>query len=515
MKILTAAQMRDFDRAAIETRGIRGAQLMERAGRAVAERAVRLAREAPAGDIVIICGRGNNGGDGFVAARHLAGRGFRVQVFLAAEREAVTGDAGENLGRLAEAGIEAVEVADAAPVAAACRDAALVVDALLGTGLSGEVRGLAADLIRAMNEAGRPVLAVDVPSGLEADTGAELGVAVQAVETVTMGLPKLGLCLYPGMDRAGRLTVADIGFPPDLVAASPCAAELTEAAWVARLLPKRDRSAHKGEFGRLLVVAGSVGMTGAATLAAESALRAGTGLAYVGCPGSLNDILEVKLTEALTHPLPETPERSLDSTGLSRILELSEEMDVLAIGPGVSRHPGTAQLIRGLVAQGRKPFVLDADGLTACADEPSALEGAHAAAVITPHPGEMSRLMGISTGEVQAKRYEVAQAAARRFRAVVVLKGAYTIIAEGERTMINPTGNPGLATGGTGDVLTGVVASLLGQGLAPFEAAAAGAYLHGLAGDIAAERRGRASLIAGDLVEALPEAFARVLRASE
>ncbi len=512
MKIVTAAQMRALDRAASEGRGLAGRVLMERAGTAVAEAAARLARERPLGDVVIVCGRGNNGGDGFVAARHLVKLGFPVRVLLVGAAAEVAGDAQENLQRLQEAALTASEVQQAAPVAEACRQASVVVDALLGTGLSGEVRGLAAEVIQAMNEAGPPVLAVDIPSGLEADTGAVLGVAVRAVATVTMGLPKLGLYLYPGMDFAGEISVADIGFPDDLVAESPFAATLTEAEWVGQLLPRRVRSAHKGDLGRVLLIAGSVGMTGAATLAAEAALRAGTGLAYVGVPESLNDVLEVKLTEALTYPLPETPERSLHRRALDRILARSEEMDALAIGPGVSRHPETAALIRELVARVQKPFVLDADGLNAVAEDPSALEGEHAPCVLTPHPGEMSRLLGLSIGEVQAKRLEVARAAAARFRSTVVLKGQYSVVADAERLMLNPTGNPGMATGGTGDVLTGVIASLIGQHLSVFKAAAAGAYLQGLAGDVAAEQVGPVSLLAGDLVTALPEAFRRVRR---
>ncbi len=510
MKILTAAQMRYLDRTA-QDHGIPGAILMERAGRAVAEAALRLV-EGEEGPIVIICGRGNNGGDGFVAARHLIHMGLDVQVFLAARADDVSGDARTNLLRLPEVGLEAIELTDPAPVAAACQNASLIVDALLGTGLSGEVRGLVADLIRVMNDSARAILAVDLPSGLDSDTGAILGVAVRARETVTLGLPKLGLYLYPGQDLAGDITVADLGFPADLVAATPSAAELTEPDWVGRQIPRRDRSANKGDFGRVLIVAGSVGMTGAACLAAQAALRAGAGLVYVGCPASLNDILEVKLTEAITIPLPETEERTLHPSARDRVLTLADSMDVLAIGPGLSRHPGTAQLVRDLVARCPKPFVLDADGLNAVAEDTSVLTGDHAPAVLTPHPGELARLLGASVSEVQAHRAELARKAAQIFRSVLVLKGAYSLsVEDNQRLMVNPTGNPGLATGGTGDVLTGIIASLIGQGLTPFIAAAAGAYVHGLAGDIVADRLGHVSLIAGDLLAALPESLLHVM----
>ena len=511
MKIVTAQQMRELDRRAIQERGIPGLTLMENAGRAAAEAAARLTRKSNDRPIVILCGRGNNGGDGFVAARHLRELGRRVQVFLAAARADVAGDAEANLRRLEEGGIEVTEVEDPQPVVSSFCSAGLVVDALLGTGLSGRVRGLPGQLIEAVNACGLPVLAVDVPSGLDADTGEPLGLAVRAAETVTMGLPKIGLLLYPGMDYVGRLTVADIGFPPDLVNDSPSLADLMEPEWVRMLLPRRRRSAHKGSFGRVLVIAGSEGMTGAACLCAQGALRVGAGLVTVGCPASVNDILEVKLTEAMTFPLPETYSRTLDTRALALILELAEEASVVAMGPGLSREPETAVLVRRLVARVERPIVIDADAINALADAAMILEGDHAPAVLTPHPGEMARLMGVATDKVQARRAYFTEAAARRFRSAVVLKGARSIVAERGRPLtVNPTGNPGMASGGTGDVLTGMVAGLIALGLLPFEAAAAATYLHGLAGDIAADRVGEASMVASDLLEALPAAIRRV-----
>jgi len=505
--------MRDLDRAAIQQWGIPGLTLMENAGRAVADAARRLSAADSERPVVFVCGTGNNGGDGFVAARHLSEQGRRVRVLLAGSRDRVTGDALENLRRLDEAGIEVVEIDDAQVAARVLPQAALIVDALLGTGLSGKVRGLPGQLIEVINDSGRPVLAVDVPSGLDADSGEPLGIAVRAIETVTMGLPKIGLCLYPGMDYAGRITVANLGYPAELVADAPGVGELIDPEWVGLLLPRRLPSAHKGQFGRVLVIAGSVGMTGAAAMCAEAALRVGAGLVTVGCPASVNDILEVKLTEAMTFPLPETYLRTLDTPALALILELAEDADVLAVGPGLSRQPETAVLIRRLVARVGKPMVIDADALNALADATVLLEGQHAPAVLTPHPGEMARLMGVSTGKIQAKRAHFAEAAAKRFRSVAVLKGARSIIAESGRPLtFCPTGNPGMATGGTGDVLTGTIAGLIAQGLLPFEAAAAGVYLHGLAGDIAAERVGEPSLLAGDVLEALPEAIQRVSR---
>ena len=511
MKIVTAQQMRELDQKAIQERGISGLTLMENAGRAVAEAAARLTAECTDRPIIIVCGRGNNGGDGFVAARYLRDLGRRVKVLLAAARSEVTGEAEANLRRLEEVGIEVTEVEGPEPAAEHFCAAGLVVDALLGTGLSGKVRGLPGRIIEAMNGCARPVLAVDVPSGLDADTGEPLGLAVRAVETVTMGLPKMGLFLYPGMDCVGRVTVADIGFPPDLVNETPSVADLMEPEWVRMLLPRRRRSAHKGSFGRVLVIAGSAGMTGAAYLCAQGALRVGAGLVTVGCPASVNDILEVKLTEAMTFPLPETYSRALDTRALALILELAEEASVVAMGPGLSREPETAVLVRRLAARMEQPMVIDADGLNALADASMIFEGEHAPAVLTPHPGEMARLMGVATEKVQARRAHFAEAAAKRFRSAIVLKGARSIVAEAGRPLtVNPTGNPGMASGGTGDVLTGMTAGLIAQDLLPFEAAAAATYLHGLAGDIAADRVGEASMAASDLLEAVPAAIRQV-----
>lgn len=516
MKIVTAEQMRELDRKAIEERGIAGLTLMENAGRAVADAAYRMTEDVPERPIAIVCGCGNNGGDGFVASRHLADMGREVRVVLAAARSEVSGDARDNLLRLETSGIALDEIQDAAAAGQLITHAGLIVDALLGTGLSGKVRGLVGKLIEAINDSGKPVLAVDIPSGLNSDSGEPLGMAVRAKETVTMGLPKLGLILHPGADYAGRLTVADIGFPSDLVAESQSAGDLTDPQWVRMLLPERAKSANKGDFGRVLVIAGSAGMTGAACLCAEAALRVGAGLVTVGCPASLNDILEVKLTEAMTLPLPETYQRSLDTRALALILEHAEGATALAIGPGISRQPEAAALVRRLVARVERPMVIDADGLNALADASVLLEGEHAPAVLTPHPGEMGRLMGVATERIQARRAYFAEAAANRFHSVIILKGAYSLIAEpGRHLVANPTGNPGMATGGTGDVLTGTVAGLIAQGLLPFEAAAAGAYLHGLAGDIAARRVGEASLIAGDVVAALPQAICQTLSGVE
>jgi len=522
VKVVTSAQMQAIDRRAIDEFGIPGEALMENAGRAVFG-AVRgylggFARRS----IAILCGRGNNGGDGMVVARLAQEHGARVHVFLAARRQDMRGDAGLNLEKARQSGIRVTEITedfgDAVPdsLRRACEQADIIVDALLGTGAKGAAQGVIASLVNVINRTkssrGIPVISVDIPSGVDADTGAVPGPAVQADCTVTMGLPKLGLVLFPAAAHAGRLRVADIGIPPHIIEQAEFAAELIEEAHVASLFKPRRPDAHKGDFGRVFIVAGSVGMTGAAALCAEAALRSGAGLVTLGVPASLNDILEVKLTEVITAPLPETAERTLSQAALDPIMERLRVSDALALGPGLSQHPETAALVAELVQRVQIPTVIDADGLNNLARNPEALNTA-CPKVITPHPGEMARLLGTDTRQVQSAggRIGAATQAAEKFNCVVVLKGARTVIAApGEAPCINPTGNPGMAGGGTGDVLTGMIAGFLGQGMSPLDAATAAVYLHGLSGDLAAERTTQTALAAGDLLRFLPDALRRV-----
>ena len=478
-----AEAMRALDRHTIETLGIPGELLMESAGRAVAQAVL----ERGARSVLVVCGAGNNGGDGLVAARHLRALGVDVRVQLVGEPR---GAAAAQLARARAFGV---------PLAGG--DAELVVDAIFGTGLDREVTGAPAAAIRRINEAGRPVLAVDLPSGLDADTGQVLGVAVRAAETLTLGLPKPGLALEPGRSLAGRIRVARIGIADAAPGVSPTAELWTRAEAAARL-PARPGDGHKGSFGHVLVVAGSEGKTGAAALAARGALRGGAGLVTIACPAGLNDILEVKCTEAMTAPVADTPQRAFASAAEDAILALAHERDVVALGPGVGRAPETEALVRALCKRLEKPLVLDADGLNAFAGNPGELR----AAVLTPHPGEAARLLGVATAEVQRDRLGAARRLAELTGAVVLLKGAATVIAQaGAPPLVNPTGGPELATGGTGDVLTGLVAAHLAQGLAPREAAALAAFVHGAAG--------RPGVVAEELADRLPEAVAGLRRA--
>jgi ADP-dependent NAD(P)H-hydrate dehydratase / NAD(P)H-hydrate epimerase len=514
MKLVSAAEMRELDRRAIQDLGIPSLVLMENAGRTTFQ---ILRREFPSlpGEVAVLAGRGNNGGDGFVVARYLANAGLPVAVFLLAPRDQVSGDARVNLEILSHLGIAVEEVltdTDLNPVIHRLAKAGLIVDALLGTGLNSPVKGLMAALIDRVNHLRTPVLAVDIPTGLSADTGEVLGVAVQSRVTVTYGWPKLGQLIPPGRDYVGRLWQADISIPPALAREVPL--ELAEPGILRLLLPPRPFASNKGTFGHLLVLAGSEGKTGAATLTSEAALRAGAGLVTLGIPASLNDIMEVKLTEAMTVPLPEAPEaRVLGRGALKPVLDILDEKFSVAIGPGLGTHPETRELVCRLVHDLPNPMVVDADGINNLAADRACLAGAAGPRILTPHPGEMARLVDLSIPEVQARRLDVARETASRFGVTVVLKGAQTVVAAPDgRASLNASGNPALASGGTGDILTGLIGGFLAQGLAPWDAARLGVYLHGLAADVFVAQHGSRGLMAGDLVRIFPDVLAQFVQ---
>jgi hydroxyethylthiazole kinase-like uncharacterized protein yjeF len=507
MKLVTASEMRELDRRAIQDLGLPSLVLMENAGRTTYQ---ILRREFPClqGEVAVVAGRGNNGGDGFVVARYLAHAGIPVAVFLLGPRDQVSGDARVNLEILDPLGVVVKEVlteADLNPALRRLGRAGLIVDALLGTGLNSPVKGLMATLIDRLNRLRAPVLAVDIPTGLSADTGEVLGVALKAEITVTYGWPKVGQVLPPGRDYVGRLWQVDISIPP--IFAREVSLELAEARDLRALLPPRPFASHKGDFGHLLVLAGSEGKTGAAAMSSEAALRAGAGLVTLGIPASLNDILEVKLTEAMTLPLPEAAEaRALGQGALRPIKEFLGRKSTLAIGPGLGTYPETRELVCKLVHDLPQPMVIDADGINNLAADTTCLEGAAGPRILTPHPGEMARLVGLSVPDVQVRRLDLARETAAKFGVTLVLKGAQTVVAAPDgRASLNSTGNPALASGGTGDVLTGLIGGFLAQGLAPWDAARLGVYLHGLAADYFVAHYGPRGLIAGDLLRVLPE----------
>jgi NAD(P)H-hydrate epimerase len=493
-RLMGASGMRALDRHTIDRLGVPGEVLMESAGRAVVEAVLALAPR----EVRVVCGGGQNGGDGLVAARHLHALGVRVRAALVAEPR---GEAAAQLARARAFGVP-IDGADFAPPG----EGGVIVDAVLGTGLSRAVEGAAADAIRRIGAAGHPVVAADLPSGIDADTGQVMGVAVRASVTITFGLPKPGLALEPGRSHAGRVRVARIGIADAAPGVEPAAELWTSIAAAARL-PVRPRDGHKGTFGHVLVVAGSEGKTGAAALAARGATRGGAGLVTLACPAGLNDILEVKCTEAMTAPVPDTAERGLAGAAEDALLALAAERDVVALGPGIGRSAETAALVRALCKRLERPLVLDADGLNAFAGDAAALRARPAPTVLTPHPGEAARLLGVTGAAVVGDRLGAARRLAAATGCVVLLKGAPSVIARpGEPPLVNPTGGPALASGGTGDVLTGLVAALLAQGLSAGDAAGLGAWLHGLAGDRIASARGPSGLVAEELADAVPEA---------
>ncbi|NPV26098.1 MAG: NAD(P)H-hydrate dehydratase [Firmicutes bacterium] len=508
MKVANSAEMRQLDQLASSQYRIPSLVLMENAGLRVVEVVNQLLGFVAGKKVVVLAGKGNNGGDGFVVARHLINHGADIKVFLLAQPEEISGDARINLDILGQMGARLYPVLsdkDLNVVKIALVYADLVVDAMYGTGFKGAVTAQQAKLIRLVNQSGKPIVAVDIPSGIEADTGKVHGECIRATRTVTFCLPKIGLLIEPGASYVGELTVADISIPQQLVNAQKIHRYLITRDWCASQLPRRSVEGHKGSYGHVLIIGGAEGMTGAITLASEAALRAGAGLVTAAIPASLNPILEVKLTEVMTKPLPETPLKTISLEALPVIEEFLPRASVVAIGPGMSRHPDLFPLIRTLLPKLQVPLIIDADGLNALADDPTVLKDSPVPIVLTPHPGEMARLLKTTVDKVQDNRLAVVEQAAQDWQATVVLKGAKTLVASprGE-CFINLTGNPGMATGGTGDVLTGIIAGLIAQGINPTSAAALGVYLHGAAGDLAAQTRGQRGLVAGDLITELP-----------
>lgn len=503
MKIATREIVREIDALSIEKHGIPGLVLMENAGRAAADVVIE---EFPHADsVAIFAGGGNNGGDGFVIARHLIGQGVGVTTYLSTSPAKYRGDALANLRALKKSGGVVIELDGSLRK---YKQADLIVDALFGTGLDRKAEGFSKKIIEFINSQPVPRVAVDLPSGIDANTGFPLGAAVRADVTVTFVLPKIGISIYPGLDYAGRIYVADITTPKHLEAGIPY--ELLTRVSVGGILKPRRADTHKGTYGHLFILAGSPGKTGAATLASLGALRAGTGLVTVGIPASLNDIMEVKTTEAMTEPLPETDLRTLGRISVKRAKEIiANKKTALAIGPGISTTEETRGFLFEIIRSCEIPAVIDADALTLIAEEPGILLRAKAPLILTPHPGEMSRLTGIATEEIERDRIGMSLDFARKHKVILVLKGARSLVTTpGGRVYVNTSGNPGMASGGMGDVLTGIIGGFLAQRIIPEDAARLGVFLHGLAGDHCARERGQAGIIAGDLADALPRTLA-------
>ncbi len=503
--------MSNIDRRAIEELKIPGLKLMENAGTRVTETILERFGDIKNRIVTIVCGKGNNGGDGFVVARLLHEKGANIELYLIGRRDSVKGDARVNLERTEKIGLWIKEIND--PVDFQIMEtSALIVDAIFGTGFSGEIKSPYAEVIRRINNNPTPVIAIDSPSGLDGETGEVSDPCISADITVTFGLPKYGQTVYPGKARCGFLTVADIGIPEKAISEEEIGLSLLMEDEAAGLLPFRAFDSHKGDFGRLFVLAGSEGMTGAAALTAEAGLRSGVGLTILGCPSGLNDILETKLTEVITRPLPEVRKRRcLALRGLGEIREMVKWADAVAVGPGIGIYHETRDLVFRLISRLDKPAVFDADALNILANNTDYLKNHTAPLVISPHPGEMARLTGRTIEEIARNRIDIALEFADKYNLVCLLKGAPSVIAapSGE-AWINPNGNEGMATAGSGDVLTGLIGSFLAQGVIDIDAAVLGCFIHGAAGDLACDELGSRGMIAGDILAMVPEALRRL-----
>ena len=515
MRVLNSLQMRDVDRRTINEIGVPSIVLMENAGRQVVQAMLSTINDLANKQIVILCGRGNNGGDGFVVARTLLQENISASVFLFGRPNDIQGDAKTNLNILTRLGIEVLEISDLRAWEkhrmriVRCD---VIVDALCGTGLNEPIKGLLKTVVSDTNSAKAQIISIDLPTGLSADSNTPIGDFIKATYTITLATPKLPLALFPSSNCVGNLVVVDIGIPTTTIKeVDGLRLDLLIPQTIKKIIPRRKFDSHKGDFGRVLVVAGSVGKTGAACLAGSGALHSGAGLVTIATPVSCIEMVAKASKDYMTLPLEETEKGSLKKTTLNKILGFL--CDVIAIGPGLGTGDSQKDLVRSLVAQSDVPLVLDADALNAFVGNQKMLKGGNGKSlVITPHPGEMSRLLNIDTESVQQNRVEIAIDFARRANLFVVLKGSQTIVATPEGSaFINPTGNPGMATGGTGDVLAGMIAAWIGQ-LGDIESACKVAvYLHGLAGDLAANSHGEVSLTASGIVSYLGRATQKII----
>jgi ADP-dependent NAD(P)H-hydrate dehydratase / NAD(P)H-hydrate epimerase len=511
--ILTPDEMNACDREAIEGKNITGETLMDRASQGVSKVAAKLTGDPRGKKIAVLCGKGNNGGDGLGASYYLAQMGASVTIYLIGTVDEITGDPKIFLDKIKQLPSDHsnVEVLEFEKSEINLDDFDLVIDAIFGTGLSSEPKDAAQKAIDMLSRTISRVLAVDVPSGINSSNGSVYTISPRAVATATMGFVKPGLIMNDGKDNSGKIFVVDIGMPSDLPSLDKSNTFIIGCRDVRRLLPSRKAETYKHSVGKIFGLVGSVGMTGAGVMVGQAAMRAGAGAVVLGIPSELNPIFETKLTEVMTVPLPQTRDGSLSLAVLLQVQKNLEWADVLVAGPGLSRNQETSQLLVKLLRGHAGKTVLDADALNAVADQPEVLLETHADIIMTPHHGEFSRLSRISTEEIARNRIEVARRYARERQVTLVLKGSPTVIASKDgRVFVNVHGNPGMATAGMGDVLTGVISAFFGQKLDPVDAAIAGVYLHSVAGDIALESKGMYSLMATDVIESLPAAFKKI-----
>lgn len=507
--------MKDLDRRAIQQYGIPSIVLMENAGIAVFEEIMKSLEHLQNRKVAVICGRGNNGGDGFVAARHLMQHGIEVKVYIAGNPSVIGGDAKTNfeiINRL-EMPIEILSSKEKINLLAEeIQQYSLIVDAIFGIGLDRNVDDFITAVIETINKSQKMVISVDIPSGINAMNGQISRAAVEAEKTVVFQLPKVGNINYPGAAYTGEMLVKHIGIPQKAIQEIEPEAYLVTREWVQKILPKRNLDSHKGIYGSVYIVAGSTGMTGAAMLTCEAVLRSGAGLVKIAIPQSLNNIMEIRLTEAITVPLPELKKGVVGISDIDKIIKTIGRSNAIAVGPGSGQSRELEEVLRNLFENSEVPIVLDADALNSLSHRIELLNFLKGPAVLTPHTGEMSRLTQITVEDIERNRIEVARDFAQKWKVILVLKGARTVIASPSgKVYVNKTGNPGMATAGSGDVLTGIITGFIAQGIEPVNAAIAACYIHGLAGDKAAEKIGEYGMMAGDIVSHLPVALKEVI----
>jgi len=509
LRVVTASEMREIDRKAIEEYGVPSLDLMERAGSGAAHVVAGTGIET-GGHVVVICGKGNNGGDGFVMARYLQEWGARLTCWMIGERDELTSDTLRNLVRAEDAGVKIRSFRPGESEGELSEDldnCVCAIDALLGTGSKGKLRDPIRRLSRLLNESGTKVYALDMPTGMNADSGAVDWDCVRSVMTITFGFPKRGLYALPGRDLCGDITVVDLGYPEESVDVSTGVLLWQEMRY---LMPLRDPRGHKGTFGRVAVIAGSRGMTGAACLAAEAALRSGAGLVKLVVPESVWPLCATKLTEVMVHPAPDTGDGAFSPDAVDAVAPFLDEADAVLLGPGLSLSDPTVRFVRTLLPRIEAPLVLDADGLNALGgDDTGAAEHlSRIPTILTPHPGELARITGRHIRELLRDTVGAARFAADRFGCDVIFKGAPSVVASPDGTTdLCSLGNDGMATAGSGDVLAGLIAGLLAQGYDAPTAARVGAMVHGRAGDICRGELGRRGVIAGDLLRCVPYAW--------
>ena len=518
MYLVTASEMQEMDRRTIEDFGIPGMVLMENAGRGAIRFFLEQFPDIEKHQVGVIAGRGNNGGDGYVMARYLKQKGASVKVYLLSTADRVQGDAASNLKFLKSMDIPLIEISSEAPFSKHKSEMARLdvwIDAILGTGLKSDVKGYLKTVIEFINGLNKPVFAVDIPSGLNSDTGQVCGTCIRAKATATFAFAKTGHMIYPGTHYTGSLKVVDIGIPYPIVEAIRPRQEVLTDDLIKSYLPHREPDAHKGTTGHLLVVAGSPGKTGAAAMTSAAALRCGAGLVTLGIAQSLNAILESQILETMTAPLPETQPGILGESAFESIHNLMEGKKSVAFGPGLGQAAETKSLVQKIVESSPIPLVIDADGLNNLAGNTRILKGTRAPVILTPHPGEMARLADTTTATIQQDRIACSRDFATTYNAHIVLKGAHTVIAHPDgQVLINPTGNAGMASGGMGDVLTGIIAGLITQGMSPQRACRVGVYLHGAAADSLAQKLGPYGYLAGDVMEAIPGEIKKIVAAA-